>query len=78
MVIYKSKPWFTIKFRGDEKMKLEQNKAFRKRIMKAAKVEDLYFYLEKLKEEEGNKEVVSEIQRFIEFQLGYERVTKQG
>lgn len=58
---------------------MEQNKKFRKKNMKAAKVEDLYFYLSHLKQQETeNEKLISEIQRFIEFNFNYEPVRKDA
>lgn len=52
-----------------------KNLEFRRKLMKGAKIEDLYFYIEELKKDGiESEQALREIQRFIQFQLGYEPV----
>ena len=52
-----------------------KNKEYRRKLMKGAKVDDLYLYLDNMKEF-ADKKTVEHIQRFIEKEFGYEPVTK--
>jgi len=54
-----------------------QNKDFRKKNLRGAKIEDLYIFLETVKGDKKNAKLAKEIQKFIENEFDYEPVFKQ-
>ena len=54
-------------------MRRKKDMPFRYRNFRGAKIEDLYFYLQRIVEEDKeNSEYVEEIQRFIKYTFNYD------
>ena len=54
---------------------MKKNEDFRKKNLRGAKVEDLYIYIECLKNSAKSKEELEAIQQFIELHFGYEKIS---
>lgn len=67
---------YTVKSKGVKKMNLEKNISFRKKNLRGAKIEDLYFFVEKMKvENEFIK--VEDVKKYIELKFDYEPKQKE-
>lgn len=53
-----------------------KNEDFRKKNLRGAKVEDLYFFVEQLKRNAKSEKELEKIQQFIEYKFDYEPVEK--